>query len=189
MRESGIAIVGQAPWGTHLCQFYRKKAQLLEVVVPYFEAGLLADESCLWITPPELTAEEARSAVHEALPSGEHRRLYSGQLRIVDSSQWYRAGGRFNGQAVLAGFLGALRDALADGYEGLRVAGSPAGPLDRDWARCVEYEEAIGCHIGGHSILGLCAYPLDQCGSLEVVDLTRTHPLVLFPQRAGWKLI
>ena len=40
MRELGIDILGQAPWGTHLCQFYQTKEDLIEILAPYFKEGL-----------------------------------------------------------------------------------------------------------------------------------------------------
>ena len=38
-RKSGIALVGDLPWGTHFCQFYRTRKDLLDILVPYFKAG------------------------------------------------------------------------------------------------------------------------------------------------------
>ena len=34
-RKSGISLVGDLSWGHHLCQFYRTKEDLLEILVPY----------------------------------------------------------------------------------------------------------------------------------------------------------
>ena len=56
-RPSGIAAVGDVPWGTHFCQFYRTESDLADTLVPYFEAGLRNDESCLWITGDRLEAQ------------------------------------------------------------------------------------------------------------------------------------
>jgi hypothetical protein len=189
MRDSGISIVGGTPWGTHLCQFYRTNAQLLEILVPYFQAGLEANEQCLWITSEDLPSEEAWAAMHEAMSPFLRRRLYSGQLEILEYSQWYLAGGTFDPPRVLAGWRDKLNAALSHGFEGLRAAGSAAGIRKSDWARCVQYEEAIDSRIEGHRILGLCAYRLDRCGEQEVIDVTRTHRLALFPQEGGWRLV
>ncbi|MFH1416584.1 MAG: MEDS domain-containing protein [Elusimicrobiota bacterium] len=50
LRRSGIDIIGEVPWGTHLCQFYRTKQDLIEILVPYFKQGLENNEFCMWIT-------------------------------------------------------------------------------------------------------------------------------------------
>jgi MEDS: MEthanogen/methylotroph, DcmR Sensory domain len=49
LRDTGLEAVGEVPWGTHFCIFYETKKDLLEIVVPFFKAGLQANEFCLWI--------------------------------------------------------------------------------------------------------------------------------------------
>jgi len=49
-RKTGIVIIGEVPWGTHFCQFYQTPQDLLDILVPYFVAGLESNEFCLWIT-------------------------------------------------------------------------------------------------------------------------------------------
>jgi hypothetical protein len=48
LRPSGIDVVGEIPWTTHFCQLYVSWADLLEVVAPYFAAGLAGNERCMW---------------------------------------------------------------------------------------------------------------------------------------------
>jgi len=59
LRKSRIDAIGHAGWGTHFCHFYESKSDLLEMLVPYFEAGLRDNERCLWVASDPLTAEEA----------------------------------------------------------------------------------------------------------------------------------
>jgi len=54
LRETGIAVLGSVPWGTHICQWYETKRDLLDVMVPYFKAGLENNELCVWITSEPL---------------------------------------------------------------------------------------------------------------------------------------
>jgi hypothetical protein len=39
-RISGIDIIGDIPWGTHFCQFYQTREDLIDILVPHFKAGL-----------------------------------------------------------------------------------------------------------------------------------------------------
>jgi hypothetical protein len=39
-RNTGIAAIGQMSWGTHGCLFYETQQDLLDILVPYFQAGL-----------------------------------------------------------------------------------------------------------------------------------------------------
>ena len=67
-RKTGIGVVGDRPWGAHLCLFYETKQDLLEMVVPYLEAGFESGEYCVWTIPDSLTQLEARQALNQILP-------------------------------------------------------------------------------------------------------------------------
>ena len=54
LRKSGIDIIGDISWGTHFCQFYQTKEDLMDILVPYFKAGLENNEFCLWVTSQPL---------------------------------------------------------------------------------------------------------------------------------------
>ena len=62
IRKTGIDIIGDAPWGTHLCQFYQTKGDLIDILVPYFKAGLENNEFCMWVTAEPLSENEATEA-------------------------------------------------------------------------------------------------------------------------------
>ena len=68
LRDTGIGIIGYAPWGTHFCHFYETKEDLADLLVPYFKAGLENNEFCMWITSDPLGVAEAKRALRKALP-------------------------------------------------------------------------------------------------------------------------
>lgn len=47
LRKTGIRVVGDTSWGTHICVFYETKQDLLDTAVSYFEAGLHSNEFCV----------------------------------------------------------------------------------------------------------------------------------------------
>jgi len=49
--------------GIHLCQFYQNKEDLIDVLVPYFKAGLENNEFCMWITSEPLGVEDAKTSL------------------------------------------------------------------------------------------------------------------------------
>jgi len=49
-RAAGIDVIDHVPWGTHLCLLYQTKKDLIDVLVPYFKAGLENNEFCMWVT-------------------------------------------------------------------------------------------------------------------------------------------
>ena len=68
VRKFGLDFVGDIPWGTHLCQFYETKYDLIDILVPYFTEGLRSNEACMWVTSEPLEVEEAKAALEKVVP-------------------------------------------------------------------------------------------------------------------------
>jgi hypothetical protein len=58
-RRTGIAQIGELPWGARVCQFYETAEDLLEVHAKYFAAGLADHELCIWAVSVPLSREAA----------------------------------------------------------------------------------------------------------------------------------
>ncbi|MCK4786057.1 MAG: MEDS domain-containing protein [Desulfobacteraceae bacterium] len=58
--KMGSDFIGDVPWGTHMCQFYRTKDDLTDILVPYLKVGLENNEFCMWITGELLDEKEIR---------------------------------------------------------------------------------------------------------------------------------
>src|SRR5512137_1119550 len=101
LRRSGLPMIGQAPWGTHFCQFYQTKQDLIDILVPYFKAGLKNNELCMWITSEPLEVEEAKQALAKEVKNLDAY-IGTGQIEILDYRKWYTKSGRFNSDEVLA---------------------------------------------------------------------------------------
>jgi len=39
LRKTAIDVVGDVPWGTHFCQFYKTKKDLIRYIGPLFQWG------------------------------------------------------------------------------------------------------------------------------------------------------
>ena len=70
LRRTGISAIGDLPWGTHLCQFYQGKQELIDILVPYFRAGLESNEFCMWVTSEPLGSAHAKAVLASAARSG-----------------------------------------------------------------------------------------------------------------------
>jgi len=188
LRKSGIEVVGDVPWGTHFCQFYETKEDLIDVLVPYFKVGLENNEFCMWVTSKPLTEEEAKKAMRKAVPNFD-RYLKRGQMEIVPHSDWYLKDGAFNLQRVLGAWIDKLDQALAERYDGIRVTGNTAWLERQDWKSFTCYEEGVNSVIGKHRMIAICTYSLDKCGASEVIDVVRNHQFALIKRMGEWELI
>lgn len=177
-RRSGIEAVGDIPWGTHICEFYRTAQDMLDVLVPYFKAGLEGNEFCMWITSSPLSPGDAIEAMRQAVPDFD-RRMASGQIEILPHSKWYMKDGYFDFERVFNGWISKLDDALARGYKGLRATGNTAWLESDQWEDFTEYEEALDNRIGAYRLMAVCTYSLDKCGASEVIDVVKNHEYAL----------
>jgi PAS domain S-box-containing protein len=185
VRKSGIGVIGDVPWGTHFCQFYQTKIDLIETLVPYFKAGLKNNEFCMWVTADNLTTQEARKAMTKAMPDFSGY-LKKGQIEILSYNEWYLEGGFFNSQNVLDGWVEKLNQALGKGYDGLRLTGNTFWLEKKDWHSFSEYEAAVNNVISKYKMIALCTYCLDKCNAAEIVDVIRNHEFALIKQEGKW---
>lgn len=188
VRDSGIDKIGALPWGTHVCQFYREKRDLLDVLVPFFRAGLRANEFCMWVTSDPLTPAAALAALREAVPDVDER-VERGQLEILTYDRWYLDNGTFDFKRVLAGWSSRLEVALERGYEGMRVSGNTAWLEQSRWDDFAQYEATIHGIIGRLRMMALCTYSLDRCGANEVIDVVANHQFALVRRGNGWHAV
>ncbi len=188
VRKFGIELVGSVPWGTHLCQFYESKQDLIDILVPYFTEGLRGNEFCMWVTSPPLEAEEAKEALRKAVPDLD-RYVKKGQIEIVSYMDWYLLGGKFDSDKVLQGWVKKETDAIKHGFEGLRLTGNTFWVERSLWKSFVDYEEAVNAVIGQHKMLALCTYCLKNASGTDVADVVRNHVGTLLKQGKKWVLL
>ena len=188
MRKTGIPFLGDVPWGTHFCQFYRTRDDLLDILVPYFREGLQNNEFCMWVTSEPLHADDARRALTAAVPDLD-RRIADGQMEILDYSQWYTTGGHFSADRVLQGWVDKETAALARGYGGLRLTGNTFWLEQSHWQDFSDYEAVVDSVLPQRRMLALCTYSLDRCGAFEVVDVVSNHQFALIKRDGRWEII
>jgi len=188
-RKSGISLVGDLPWGTHFCQFYRTRKDLRDTLVPYFKAGLENNEKCILVTSDFFTDVDSTKAFGKYIP-GFSRYKEIGQIEIFPYTDWYLIGGSFDLQRTLKMWMGKHEEALSQGYAGLRVSGNPYW-IDnkKDWDDFAGYEAEINNMIGGTKLLVLCTYSLKKCGVSEIIDVVKNHEFALAMNQGVWQIV
>jgi PAS domain S-box-containing protein len=188
MRESGIKVIGQVPWGTHFCQFYKTKQDLIDILIPYFTAGLEHNEFCMWVTSEPLLAAEAEAALRKSLKNfPEYKKR--GQLEIIPYSQWYVPGGVFDDERVLRGWVEKLEAAQARGFTGLRLTGNTFWLEANRWEAFTQYEAKVNDIIGNYDMIAACTYNLEKCDASAVIDVVKNHQFALVKQEGKWDII
>jgi len=189
MRRSGVSGIDYLRWGSHICQFFEGRQQLLDLLVPYFRAGLETNECCVWVTAPPVTREDALLALQRGTPDFE-RYMQSGQLDVFDYREWYLAGGTFEAMPVLKKWAAKDAEARARGFEGLRVSGNPIWlETGDDWNAFMKYEETVNDGVSNSRMIVLCTYGLDHCSAPHVVDVIGNHRATVVSTSKGWEVV
>ncbi|MGB9939095.1 PAS domain S-box protein [Methanosarcina sp.] len=188
LRKSGIDIIGDVPWGTHFCQFYQTKEDLIEILIPYFKAGLENNEFCMWVTSKPLEVEEAKEALKKAVPDLDIY-LERGQIEILPDTSYYAKGNSFDLEKSLN--LGAekFNHALISGYDGLRSSGNLSWLKKTDLRSFIDYEEKVDSTIGSYRIIALCTYSLETLSATEIIDFAINHQFALIKREGKWEQI
>jgi PAS domain S-box-containing protein len=190
LRKSGIDVLGDIPWGSHFSCFYETKQDLLDMLVPYFKAGLESKEYCLWVTPnPTLiSVKEAQAVMEKAVPDFD---LYlSGRnIEILNGHDWYLEENVFNLEKVTKAWDERLKRALALGYDGMRVSGDTFWLSDKYRKDFFAYEKQLNDFTTDLPVTLLCTYPLAKSGATEIFDVMKAHQFVISRRKGEWEVL
>jgi DNA-binding CsgD family transcriptional regulator len=187
LRRTGLGVVGDMPWGTHFCLFYKTKQDVLDTIVPYFKAGLASNEYCLWILSKSdpLTREEAWSA----LRLGVSQREAAERIELLSHEEWFLRGGDFDLRHVMSIVQNKLNQAMARGQAGIRFNGGPAWLQKEKGNDFQALETAFDAFVEDRPILTLCNFPLATSAAADILAAANTHHFAVARQNGVWQII
>jgi PAS domain S-box-containing protein len=188
LRESGIASVGAIPWGTHFCQFYETQEELLEILVPYFKAGLESKEFCTWIISGPLTIENAIDAMRNAMQNFDEH-VSAKKIEILSHYEWYLTENIFDEEKISRAWTERADRAQAAGFSGLRGAGNLSWAESQYWKSILEYEQGLNDAIQDKKIIILCTYQLSRTNPAHIPELTHCHQHVVLKGKGDWEIL
>jgi DNA-binding CsgD family transcriptional regulator len=191
LRDTGLEAVGEVAWGTHFCVFYETKKDLLDIVVPFFKAGLQANEFCLWIVANSelLTINDAKAVLHETVPDLDCL-LKNGNIEIVSYHEWFLTGRAIDIEKAIGRFRQKVGDAAKKGFSGTRLTGSPAWMRDNLRARSFrEFEQKFDGQLTREQMIAACTFPLRLSGAEDILNAARTHQFAITLRKGAWKRV
>jgi PAS domain S-box-containing protein len=188
---TGIRVMGDMPWGTHFCYFFETKQDLIDASVPFFQAGLENHEFCFWIVYAPVTETDAVEALRQSIPDLDRYLAEGGmEIRVHTEALFVEPnGGVLETHSSVHYLHEKLDDALARGYTGMRVAGSPSCLQKADTEYFREFERELGRSVADHRMIALCHFPLAESSAAEILDAARTHQFVIARRQGTWATI
>ncbi len=178
-RKSGIPSVGDLPWGSHLAQFYDSKQDLLEVLVPYFKAGLENNEFCLWAVQAPLNVEEAQVALRETFPRLPER-MEAGQIEIVAEPQPSSPN-----LDPLGTIVAGVDQSVLRSFDGLRLA-RPAFQEESGARRFSVHDQET---LAALHLIAIFLYPRRQFDAVGLMEVVTQHRLTLVRGTDRWEIL
>jgi hypothetical protein len=162
----------------HVCWAYDDAAAFAERAHDFLAAGIAAGNQVWYV------AETPVPALVERLPAP--------MFRFVDLNSAYAAGHPVEPAKRVAAYRDATERAIAEGYQGLRVA-ADVTPLVRsvaDLEAFARYEHLVDRYMTTAPLTGMCAYDRSLLGDRTIAELACLHPRantpdVLFRLHAG----
>ncbi len=178
-RNSGIPLIGDLAWGTDFCVFHETRKDLAGILAPFFRAGILGGELCVWVAPDPPDAGEASQALQQALPEFKEW-VGEGRLEIIPRSRWRARDGDAGGT-----ILSKLDQAILGGFAGLRLAWDVSPEAPGGHAVAPEEKDVLS----GDNVLSLFSFPRARFDAASLMQTVKNHRFALVQNRDRWEII
>ncbi|MFT3998031.1 MAG: MEDS domain-containing protein [Asticcacaulis sp.] len=162
----------------HICAFFNSKEEQYKVLMPFFKDGYDQGEKLFHVVDSRLH-DDHRCACRTggiALDDAEG----SGQVEISEWEQTYLKDGFFDSQRM----IGMVEDMLAESrksFPRVRVTGNMEWALENAPGvdDVIEYETRLNYVLPKYHDVFVCVYDLNQHSGDVVMDILRTHPMII----------
>jgi hypothetical protein len=167
--------LGEKP---HICAFFSSPEEEYRVLLPFIKEGLDRGDKAFHVVDPRLRAAHVSRLAGAGIDVGAAET--NGQLKLCDWEENYLPDGRFDQDRMLATWVKALAAARAEGFPQTRVvAHMEWGLEDREGVNdLVEYEARFNLLEHERDPV-ICTYDITKYSGDFIVDIMRTHPLVI----------
>jgi PAS domain S-box-containing protein len=164
----------------HVCSIHDTREQQFAVTVPFLKIGLERGEKCLYVADTNTAASILDAMRGQGVDVD--ATVEKGMLAVADKGQEYLRKGYFDPDETIRYLAGNVREAKAAGYPAFRVAGEMTWALGGDPGaeRLIEYESLLNRFFAVHDAVGLCQYDNKRFTPEIILQVLRTHPLVLY---------
>lgn len=170
---------GNLAGSRHACAFFNSRDEEYRVLLPFAREGVECGEKCFHIVDPEHREERLDRLAGAGIDTRET--LDSGQLEVRTWNDAYLRGEKFDQYAMLELIEETLKGGKSAGYPRTRLWANMEWALE-DLPGCddiVEYESRLNPILAKYDDVVVCTYDLSKFSAGVVMDILRTHPMVV----------
>jgi hypothetical protein len=164
----------------HVCAFFANDDEEYRVLLPFIREGLCCGDKAVQVINPEARQGHLQHLAKAGIDSTAHQQ--SGQLQIRINTEVYLRDGRFDQDRMLAAFEEmAISTRSAEKFPMSRIV------CRMDWASgdqshiedVIEFESRVNEVWRRYDDAVICTYHLADLSGDAVIDIMRTHPMVI----------
>ncbi len=163
----------------HVCAFFHSSEEEYRVLLPFIKDGFECGDKAVHVVNPQQEADHLHRLAAAGIDADAAR--LRGQFELRVNTDTYLRDGRFDQDRMLAAFEQMASGNAAGGCPLSRIV------CRMDWAtekqthidELVEFEARVNHVWSRHDDAVICTYHLGQFGGDTVIDVMRTHPMII----------
>jgi len=163
----------------HVCAFFNSEEEEYRVLLPFINDGFKCGDKAVHVVNPHQCEDHLKRLAAIGVETNSARQ--SGQLEIKTSSEVYLQDGRFDQDRMLEAFEQMASGNVNTGFPLSRIV------CRMDWVvegrsyidDVIEFESRVNDVWRRHDDAVICTYHLSKFGGDTVIDIMRTHPMII----------
>src|SRR5438874_5457987 len=175
-----VAALEQLSPHDHLCSIYENPQEHYAVAIPFIRIGLDRGEKCIYIADDGTVGDVRQAMQSEGIDV--ERATASKALVLATKEQAYLEHGSFHPDWMFTFWKEATQLAMSEGFSALRATGETEWVLrgGRGLERWMEYESRLTHTLSESNCSALCQYNRRLFPPELILDVIRTHPMVVY---------
>jgi MEDS: MEthanogen/methylotroph, DcmR Sensory domain len=163
----------------HVCAFFNSGDEAYRVLLPFITGGFACGDKAVHVVNPDQHQDHLQRLAAAGIDTA--AALRAGQLDVRINTDTYLRDGRFDQDRMLSAFEQMASGTTAGGFPLTRIV------CQMDWAsgsqssigELVEFESRVNDVWCRHDDAVICVYDLAKFGGDTVIDIMRTHPMII----------
>ncbi len=163
----------------HVCAFFNSDEEEYRVLLPFIKDGFDCGDKAVHVLNPDQQHDHLRRLASAGIDANAAAKI--GQLELRANTETYLREGRFDQDRMLQAFEQIASGNANGGFALSRIV------CRMDWVvegenyvdDVVEFESRVNDVWNRHDDAVICTYQLSRFGGEAVIDIMRTHPLVI----------
>jgi hypothetical protein len=163
----------------HVCAFFNSEEEEYRVLLPFIKDGFESGQKAVHVVNPDQCDHHVQRLVIAGIDCSAARE--SGQFEVRTNTETYLKDGRFDQERMLAAFEQLASGNVKGGFQFSRIL------CRMDWVMengssiedVVEFESRVNHVWRRHDDVVVCTYHLSKFGGDAIIDIMRTHPMVI----------